>query len=94
LAVNIVVLIIVGSFVLEAIAVAFFVWWRIFRRPRKGQQFGSAWAAGGMMIGGGVDDHGTGSSHTGWGCGGGSGHHGGGCGGGGGGGCGGGGGGD
>jgi hypothetical protein len=77
-------LIIIGSFVIEAIAVAFLVWWRIFRRPRKRQQFGGPWAAGGFVIGGGVDDHGTGSSHSGWGCGGGTSHHGGSCGGGGG----------
>jgi hypothetical protein len=74
-------LIIIGSFVIEAIAVGFLVWWRIFRRPRKRQHFGGPWAAGGFVIGGGVDDHGTGSS---WGCGGGASHHGASCGGGGG----------
>jgi hypothetical protein len=87
-------MIIIGSFVVEAIAVAFFVWWRIFRRQPKRQQFG-AWTAGGFVIGGGVDDHSPGSTHSGSGCGGGAGDHGSGCGGGGscgGGGCGGGGG--
>jgi hypothetical protein len=70
-------LIILGSFVVDAIAIAFFVWWRIFRRQPKRQQFGGPWAAGGFVIGG-TDDHGTGSSHH-FGCGGGSGDHGSGC---------------
>jgi hypothetical protein len=74
-------MIIIGSFVVEAIAVAFFVWWRIFRGQPKRQQFGGPWAAGGFVIGGGVDDHGAGSSHGHWGCGGGGGDHGSGCGG-------------
>ncbi|MBE1550121.1 putative membrane protein YgcG [Mycobacterium sp. OAS707] len=85
-----VMLIIIGSFVVEALAVAFFVWWRLFRRPKR-QQFG-AWSAGGFVIGDGGGDHASGTSHHG-GCGGGS-DHGGSCGGGsscGGGGCGGGG---
>jgi hypothetical protein len=73
-------LIIIGSFVVEAIAVAFFVWWRIFRRRPKRQQFGGAWTAGGFLIAGGVDDH----SPHGSGCGGGGSCGGGGCGGGGG----------
>jgi hypothetical protein len=75
-------MIIIGSFVVEAIAVAFFVWWRIFRRQPKRQQFG-AWTAGGFVIGGGVDDHSPGGDH-GSGCGGGGSCGGGGCGGGGG----------
>ena len=57
-------MIIIGSFVIEAIAVAFFVWGRIFRRQPKRQQFGGPWAAGGFVIGGGVDDHGTAGSHA------------------------------
>jgi hypothetical protein len=56
------VLIVIAFVVIDLIAVAFAVWWRIFRRPRKQPQAGAPWAAGGFYIAGGADDHDHGGS--------------------------------